>query len=317
MYYFGIDGGGTKTAFALMDDKGNILAVHESSGCYYLTIGKEGLLNLFLEGIEKCFGDIPKSEAVGFAAIPAYSELADLDAYCEEMKAMLPFPFYFGNDVEAGYAGALALEPGINIVAGTGSICIGTNESGQKARSGGWGYIMDCDEGSAYSLGLRMIQEFTRQADFRKPRTLLYDMVRSELGFKSDFDLFRYMYYDINMERDKVAKLSMILEKIYRAGDSEAIRIYNEGVFELYSLAKAITTQIKYDYLPVKVSYSGGVFKAGSIVLEPLASLLAKSDMVLFTPLYTPVIGSCLLALKNSGNILTDEIKSNLNKETK
>ncbi|HDZ2673452.1 TPA: ROK family protein, partial [Klebsiella pneumoniae] len=36
MIYMGVDGGGTKTAFILIDDNGNVLARHESSTCYYL-----------------------------------------------------------------------------------------------------------------------------------------------------------------------------------------------------------------------------------------------------------------------------------------
>ncbi len=53
-----------------------------------------------------------------------------------------------GNDMVCGWAGSLACADGINVVAGTGSICYGEYQ-GRSARCGGWGELFS-DEGSAY-----------------------------------------------------------------------------------------------------------------------------------------------------------------------
>ena len=41
--YLGIDGGGTKTAFALLHADGRLLARHDSGSAYYLEAGLEGV----------------------------------------------------------------------------------------------------------------------------------------------------------------------------------------------------------------------------------------------------------------------------------
>ena len=48
-------------------------------------------------------------------------------------------------DAVAAWAGALQLQPGIVLIAGSGSIALGVNEKRQRARAGGWGYLFgDC-----------------------------------------------------------------------------------------------------------------------------------------------------------------------------
>ncbi len=51
MYYLGIDGGGTKTAFVLIDNKGNKVAEIEKSTCHHLQVGIEGFENIIEQGI--------------------------------------------------------------------------------------------------------------------------------------------------------------------------------------------------------------------------------------------------------------------------
>ena len=78
--------------------------------------------------------------------------------------------------------GSLACRAGINLVAGTGAIGFGKDSFGKTARSAGWGYFCG-DEGSAYWLGKQLISIFGKEADGRKAKTPLYDIVRHLPGF--------------------------------------------------------------------------------------------------------------------------------------
>jgi N-acetylglucosamine kinase-like BadF-type ATPase len=301
MKYIGIDGGGTKTSFCLTDESFHILSEYQTTGCYYPNVGKTGIIEVLREGIQVCLNSagIGVKDVISYCGLPAYGELDKLMADLPEIAEQLPVPVKFCNDSEVCHAGALGGSPGITIIAGTGSIAFGRDETGSPARSGGFGSEMNCDEGSAHFIGLRLIQKFTRQSDLREDRTLLYDEVKKELGLKNDIDIYEYMTEIKKMDRRYIAGLAVTVDKIARLGDTACRDIFLEAAHELYLLASALKKQLNFTGLPVKVSYAGGVFKAGGLILPELKNLLEKNDMLLENPKYPPVIGACILAKNN------------------
>ena len=300
MYYLGIDGGGTKTAFALMNEAGEIISTYETSGCYYPTLGKEGIFNLLDTGIRQCTKEVDLSTVVACAGIPLYGESDNLMRDLVGIQKKLPVQISFVNDVEVGYYGALGFQAGINIVSGTGSIAVGFDEEGNSARSGGFGPDLGCDEGSAHYIGRTLIHKFTRQIDLREERTLLYDAMRAELKLKEDLHVMSYFIEDIQMERDKIARFSILAGKLALQGDEVCVKIFQDAAYELYLLAVGVIRQLSFQQKPIKVSYSGGVFKAGALILEPLKNLLKTDNMELVKPLDIPVHGACIKAMANA-----------------
>lgn len=300
MKYIGIDGGGTKTRFCLADESLNILSEHQTTGCYYPHIGKNGIINVIREGIKMCLqsAGINNQDITVCCGLPAYGELDSLMADLPDMQRRIGSPVLFCNDAEVCHAGALNLEAGITVIAGTGSIAFGRDESGGSARSGGFGSEMNCDEGSAHYIGLRLIQKFTRQADFREERTLLYNAVKNALGLKNDIDIYAYMVEEIKMNRETVAGLAVLAYNTALQGDPICKNIFSDAAHELYLLAAAVKKQLDFKDLPVKVSYAGGVFKSGELILSELGSLLRDDNMMLIAPQFPPAMGACILAKK-------------------
>jgi len=298
MKYLGIDGGGTKTSFCLTDDSLNILSEYETTGCYYPIIGKDGIVELLQKGIEICAKDagVDMKDITAYCGLPVYGELESLMSDLPEIQGRLPVPIEFCNDSEVCHAGALGALPGITVIAGTGSISFGVDESGNSARSGGFGPEMGGDEGSAHFIGIRLIQKFTRQSDYREERTLLYSEVKKALGLKNDIDICAHMIETVKMDREYVAGLAILANNIARLGDTVCKNIFSEAAYELYLLAAAVKRQLNFTDLPIKVSYAGGVFKADDLIMPELSSLLKENDMILVKPKFSPVIGACLLA---------------------
>jgi N-acetylglucosamine kinase-like BadF-type ATPase len=294
--YLGIDGGGTKTAFALMNDGGEIVSTYETGGSYFPVVGKDGLFNILYQGIHEVAKGYDFSDIVACGGIPMYGESEELDKALEEIRERLPVKILFVNDVEVGYYGALGFEPGINIVAGTGSIAVGYDESGNVARNGGFGYELEGDEGSAHYIGRRLIYHFTRQIDLREERTLLYDAVMKHFNLKKDLYILGHFIENDLLERDKMAALSKMTYDLAMQKDPICIQIFEDAAYELELLTKGIMRQLDFEKKPIKVSYSGGVFKAGDLILAPLRERLEKNDMVLVQPKNEPVYGACLKA---------------------
>ena len=163
--YLGVDGGGSKTLFLLIDEQGQVLGTHTEGPAYHLEIGLESLEAMLSRGIGSTLqkaGMAPSELTFAFLGVPAYGEDRSLQARLDAAPAAaLPAGRYrCGNDVVCGWAGALAGADGINIVAGTGSIAYG-EYSGRSARAGGWGERFS-DEGSAHWLAREGLRLFSR-----------------------------------------------------------------------------------------------------------------------------------------------------------
>ncbi|KEH93503.1 N-acetylglucosamine kinase [Clostridium novyi] len=317
MYYLGIDGGGTKTAFVLINNKGNILAEIEKSTCHHMQVGLDGFERVIKEGLKDilnivriCSIDIEYT----FLGIPGYGEVEKDDKSIEEIlkRIFKNDRFTIGNDVVAGWAGSLACKEGINLVAGTGSIAYGVNEKGESERSGGWGYFCG-DEGSAHWIAKKGIEVFTKQSDGRLKKGQLYNVFKKKLDLKKDFDLITLIHDKYKFSRTEVAKIAMLVGEAAELGDEKAIQIYKEAAEEFYLMIKAVMDKLNYKN-KIVISYSGGVFKAGDNVLNPLKEKLKNINCDIKNPILAPVVGSALYAYKLAGNEITDSIIDNLKK---
>ncbi|HEY6825153.1 MAG TPA: BadF/BadG/BcrA/BcrD ATPase family protein, partial [Steroidobacteraceae bacterium] len=128
--FLGVDGGGSKTRFLLIDEGGKVLGTHTAGSAYHLEIGLGTLEAMLARGIADTLqqaGMAPSALTFAFLGLPAYGEDRSLQARLDAAPAAaLPSGRYrCGNDMVCGWAGALAGADGINIVAGTGSIAYG------------------------------------------------------------------------------------------------------------------------------------------------------------------------------------------------
>ena len=100
------------------------------------------------------------------------------------------------------------------------------------------------------------------------------------------------------MERDQVARLSLNLHEAAPQGDPHAREAYRQAAYECSLIGKSLLMQLQFSPMEeVTVSYSGGVFKAGELILEPLRSFLQDFRAALKQPVLSPVSGAALYAL--------------------
>lgn len=321
MYYIGIDGGGTKTKYMLSDEKGKILASETLGSSYYHQIGFLGLQIITNEGINKVLekANLKREDIKNvYVGCPGFDDVkADTEMLIEAINdALKNIPYCIGNDAENALAGALCGQEGINIVAGTGSIAFGYNEETNKtATCGGWHHALASDEGSGYWIAMELIHEFERQSDGRDEKTLLYSRVKELLNLKDDGDIISFLVDKWKLERDKIAGLAGVVNRLYDDIDPYAIKIVNKACDELFDIIYATYRKLEFNR-PISVSYTGGVFKMGNKIINPLKDKLAKYNMKLVEPVLSPDAGALLLSLKAANIQITDEIINNL-KENK
>jgi N-acetylglucosamine kinase-like BadF-type ATPase len=309
--FLGVDGGGTKTQFVLIDDDGNLAASHEGPASYHLEIGIDGLRDVLAEGVAALFrqAGVDGSEIThAFFGLPAHGEDSEAQVKLDAMPEPLlgHRRFRCGNDMVCAWAGSLGGEDGINIVAGTGSIGYGERR-GKSARAGGWGEVFS-DEGSAYWVAVQGLNIFTRMSDGRLPRGPLYTTFKAALDLGPDLDLCAKV---MNAhDRGRIAAMSQLVARAAHDGDVSAIRVFDDAARELAAIAEAVRRALDFD--PgggVPISYSGGVFNAGALILPPLQRHLAERSGAfrLRAPIVAPSGGAAIYAAKLAGQPLSVE----------
>lgn len=323
-YLLSMDGGGSKTAWLLTTENGNIAADYKCGGCSHPQMGVSAVLGLIHSGVEELLkrANCSKSNILGAAfGVPCYGEYPDVDLIiCHDLQQFLPdSSVAIYNDVDLGFAGSLCLEEGIHLVAGTGAIAIGRNAKGQTARSNGWHPIFS-DEGSGYWLGMQTLSLFAKQADCRTPRSALYSIIMKELSLSAKEDIIPYFDNILNGNRGKIASLQYYLKKAAHAGDASAIQLYEAAAHELYLSIKGVYNALSFSPdTKTKVSYSGGLFSEGNFIINPLSRLMEQLSVQLVSPALPPVCGGILLAMQNisptKAKNLCPILKSELQKE--
>jgi len=136
------------------------------------------------------------------------------------------------SDAEAALLGALDAQPGVLVLAGTGSIVLGRDAGGRLARAGGLGPLLG-DEGSAFWLGREWLRVTAPTARARA----------------------------LARHPDAVARVAALAPRVLaraRRGDRRARAIVAAGQAELAALAVDVIRRLGLR-APVRVSWSGGL----------------------------------------------------------
>ena len=236
-YYLGIDGGGTKTAFIVVDDNNEIV--------YQNVLGPSSLDTVSLIDIEKLLltesNNIPYTISAIFAGIGGISCDNDKQLICNilsKFDCLLPNgKVEADNDVINALYGALCAKDGIVIIAGTGSVAFGKWNS-KYARSGGYCY-QEGDAGSAYYIGYRALQYLARVIDGRKEESTLSKELM-EITKCNDYSSLAS--YFVNATRTQIAKLSPV---VCNNESKEAIEIVEDAVDEMIEMIKAVHKRLE------------------------------------------------------------------------
>lgn len=304
--FLGVDGGGTKTEFCLLDSVGSVVCALRESSCSYFAVGISGMAQVLARGIGRICElarITPGRIEYSFFGLPCYGESSrDLAALDDAPSNVLDRARYrCDNDMICGWAGSLGARDGINVLAGTGAMAYGEH-AGRKIRCGGWGELFG-DEGSAYWIAIRGLSQFSRMSDGRMPKSALHDEMRSELRLATDLDAIEIVINQWRGDRTRIAGLARAVSRAAEAGDASALKIFRDAAHELAMLVAATRRQLGFPATEgVPVSYSGGMFKSALLVAN-LEDELGASDAayVFEKPMFPPAVGAALYAARLRG----------------
>lgn len=203
------------------------------------------------------------------------------------------------RDHDTSFAAAVGEQPGIVVIAGTGSSALGRNSRGEMA-IGGWGYLMG-DEGSAYCIGRRALSIATSGVEGRSPATLLADTIPAVLGVDSLERVHGLLYSNPDW-LGMIASLAVAVSQAAERDDQQARKLLNQAGEELAWHAIVLIRKLfaQEEDVPV-VSYVGGVFRS-PIVVESFTETILSTypEAEVRPPLYRAVTAAWKFAYQEA-----------------
>lgn len=270
-FFLGIDGGGTKTAFALADEKGTVLSCVTLGACNPNDVGFEETERVLKEGIACVCQGYSMEEISVFAGLAGCSS-------AENLPRIRVFLEKFGfakcanhNDAQNAVAAALGTEDGVAVIMGTGSIAYAKKGS-DLYRIGGYGYLFG-DKGSGFAIGRDVILSALMMEDGSIEKTGLYEMVLQKCGGETVLSQIDFFYKEGKKE---IARYAPLAFDALKNGDMEARRILEENIGAVATLIMGGGKHLDSSF--VKVSLCGGVTKQEEILLPMLLKMLEKDE---------------------------------------
>lgn len=268
MLIWAVDGGGTKTDGLLADGRGQVLARMRGEACNLSALGADRCQVHLEELLEGLCGQarVPRGQIThAFLALGGLDTEADREAYELVLRALfagLPTAWQVENDVLAAlYSGTLG-EPGVALLAGTGSMVMALDVRGQIMRSGGWGYLFGSDPGSAFSVGERLLVRILRDWDAGRDGDELTQRALSEVGVSLPPHLVDWVEEDANPAK-RVAQLSQVVDASAAGGYGPARQILVEAGTDLVETFRLLQPRLDFgDMVSVPVVLAGGMFES-------------------------------------------------------
>jgi len=260
MHVLGIDAGGTKTVCLLADQQGRVLAEARGGGANLQSAGELEVEKVLFGVMDAALARHDVRPAAICLGIAGVDRPADADAVRAIMTRIgLKSRTLVVNDALVALVAGAGDEPGVVVVAGTGSIAYGRNAAGQASRSGGWGYLLG-DEGGGFWIGRSALAAVVRQSDGRGPATQLTEMVLGHMSLASPTELIHAIYYR-DLHRHAIAGLAAVVQQAAQAGDAVATEILARAGGELVTAAASVIGRLgmRGDAFPTILA--GGMFR--------------------------------------------------------
>ena len=276
--YLGVDGGGTKTHIALIDENKKLVCEGFSGASNPLRVGVETAISNIIKALDSTCdkaqlsrGDVV-SATLGLAGVrradlrqrvrERISDLLDLD----QVEVV--------TDAEIALFGTTLGKAGVVVIAGTGSICYGKDENGQVATAGGWGPIAG-DEGGGATIARRALQAIAKATDGRGRPTRL-----SEAGMRyfrsSTPENLLIAIYAPQIDNARIAGFARYVSETAAEGDEVAVEIMREAGAELGLAASTVIKKLKLERRKVPIGSVGSIFKSGRLLTDSLLQTVQK-----------------------------------------
>lgn len=304
--YLGVDGGGTKTHIAIIGHDRELVCEGFAGASNPLRVGVETAVNNIIAAINSACDSVNKnrgdivSATLGLAGV----RRADLrqiiyERITEKLKIKKVQVY---TDAEIALYGIGQNKAGLVLIAGTGSVCIGQNASGEKATAGGWGPLAG-DEGGGAGIALSALHKIAKASDGRGLPTSLSDTAVDYFR-AGRLENLSVAIYAPQVDNARIAGFARFVGEAAQNGDQVAREILREAGTELGTAACAVIRKLNLQRSKIPIGLVGSVFKSGSLVTDSLLQTVNKiaPKAYLVEEIVKPAFSAAQMAYENNGN---------------
>ncbi|MEU4740654.1 BadF/BadG/BcrA/BcrD ATPase family protein [Actinosynnema sp. NPDC023658] len=298
-----IDGGNSKTAVALVDVDGRVLAEVRGPGASPQNVGLERSLEVF----DRLVREVARRAGLGpdeliASHTAAYLAGADLPQEEDDLRAAIEARGWssttvVGNDTFALLRAGTADGIGVAVVCGAGINCVAVAPDGRTHRFPALGRISG-DWGGGGHIGSEALWLAVRAEDGRGEPTALLDALVAHYGTATLAEAVQRLHFG-EVEFDPHALCPLLFE-VAAGGDAVARSVVDRLVEEVVLLARVSLERLELLAEPVDVVLGGGVLTGtGGVVVDAVAEalrLVAPEARVRVVDV-PPVVGAALLGL--------------------
>ena len=304
--FVGVDGGGTKTHAVVVDDSDQVLGECTTGPSNPLRVGITSAAAAIREAVERAcnLAQVRRSDIIAAEVGLAGTRRKELRARMEDALKNLDIrEIEVVSDADIALFGASGGEPGVVVIAGTGSISCGINARGRRVCAGGWGPIAG-DEGGGAWIARRGLRAIAHAADGRGPESSLTTAACSYFHVSTADDLSTAIYAP-TITNERIAGFARQVIEAAKAKDRVSRSIMVEAGTELGIAAGAVIRNLKMEGEGFQVAYVGGVFAAGELLLEALRGEVARiaPRAFLAPPRYPPAVAAARMAREHLNRV--------------
>ncbi|HYM58214.1 MAG TPA: BadF/BadG/BcrA/BcrD ATPase family protein [Solirubrobacteraceae bacterium] len=290
-----VDAGQTRIRAALGDGRGSRSATAPGVVRVGSSAGPEVIAERLLAAVAE-LGPLPEP------APPAAIGLSGFEAMGPEDLGLVADAFRGGLGLErlaiatdglTALLGAIGPCDGVVVAAGTGTACLG-RRGDRFAKVDGWGSLLS-DAGSGFAIGRAGLDAALRAYDGRGGSPRLMDAASRRYG---TIERVAERIYSDPVPTRAVAAFAADVAAEAQVGDEAARAILHDAARELAISACAASGRLFEPEEPVLVSYTGNVFQAAALIVEPFTREVEalRPGASVVPPSGDPLAGAFVLA---------------------
>lgn len=264
-YIIAVDGGGSKTEFCICNIHTDERVYVRVGSTNYKTIGERMAEKNLIDGFE----DLIKEYKITYDNIAMVvfgisgCDNEDDTTYYRTIIDELHLPkekVYLCNDAEIAFYSAGSV-PGMVVVGGTGTICMGFDNKGNQTRLGGWGFPIS-DLGSGNWIASKVLQHLVKYCDGYGEYCKVFNRIKRELGCEQFSDIPEQI---TGYKLSDLAYFARHAVTYAHLGDKLCFDLVDEATDHIVDLAEATFKRMHFPRsIPVDIIVSGGLFKDDS-----------------------------------------------------
>lgn len=281
-YYLAVDIGGTKTKMCVFDEKHHLVKTYDTLGAGLSFDSDEDIAHLSKTA----------NEIAGEFKISGVS--ANLGGKnTEQIRKIMKNAFKTENinifresDALAAFSFGEKFSADIVLLAGTGTIALAKDKSGNFVVSGGWGCNIG-DDGSGYAIGLAAIRKAYAALDSTEALTELEKEITGEnepfkksdsvSAFRDARDKVRARFAPL--DRRAIASVCHIVEKHCDNGESDALEIMKNAGIDMAKLIVNTNNKL-LPYKTSAVAVAGGLVKISRYWKDAFESYIKENSQI-------------------------------------